>query len=50
MSNKGGSSKKHCLVGFKRPKSTMGKRGNKARARERKAEAIATFQSFMKGC
>lgn len=50
MSNKGGSSKKHCLVGFKRPKSTMSKRNNKAKAKDRKAEAVAAFQAFTKGC
>ncbi|MDP2691011.1 MAG: hypothetical protein Q8O95_01235 [bacterium] len=50
MSNKGGKSHKHCLVGLKRPKSPLHKRDNKAKARVRKAEAVMAFQALTKGC
>jgi len=50
MSNKGGKSQKHCLVGLKRPKKNLAKRVNKAKAKERKAEAVAAFQELSKGC
>lgn len=50
MSNRGGKQKKHCLVGMKRPKSTLSKRDNKAKARDRKAEAVKKFQELTKGC
>lgn len=49
MSNKGGRSKKHCLVGFVRPKSTMGKRANKQKANARKADAVQEFQQLTAG-
>jgi len=50
MSNRGGKSKQHCLVGLKRPKSSLSKRANKAKARARKAEATQKFQELTKGC
>jgi len=50
MSNRGGKSKQHCLVGLKRPKSSLSKRRNKDKARERKAEANKKFQDLTKGC
>lgn len=40
MTNKS-TSKKHCLVGFKRPKASMAKRRNKAKARARREERQA---------
>ena len=49
MSNKGGRQKKHCLVGLQRPKKNLGKRANKAKARARKADAVAAFQELSKG-
>ncbi len=36
------ASKRHCLVGKKRPKASEGKKRNKALARERKAVLIAS--------
>ncbi|MDF2378702.1 MAG: hypothetical protein P1V18_00565 [Candidatus Gracilibacteria bacterium] len=49
MSNKGGSSAQHCLVGNIRPKSKLSKRENKAKARARKAEAMHAFQQLTVG-
>jgi len=49
MSNKGGRSHKHCLVGMKRKKSTQSNRDNKAKARKRKAEKVAEFQQLTAG-
>lgn len=42
MTNKH-ASKQHCLVGNIRPKSTLAKRRNKAKARVRKEELRAKF-------
>lgn len=50
MSNKGGKQKKHCLVGLKRPKSSLSKRANKAKAKDSKAEALEKFQALTRGC
>jgi len=49
MSNKGGKSRQHGLVGINPPKSAMYKRTNKAKAKARKAEGMARFQDMLKG-
>lgn len=50
MTNKGGRSHKHCLVGLNPPKSPLYKRRNKAKTNARKAEAMMKFQALTKGC
>ncbi|MDP3975387.1 MAG: hypothetical protein Q8P95_00545 [bacterium] len=49
MSNRGGKSHKHGLVGLKPPVSPYAKRRNKVKARARKAEAVKAWQAATKG-
>ncbi|MGE3278573.1 MAG: hypothetical protein AB7J40_02095 [Candidatus Altimarinota bacterium] len=49
MSNKSGKARQHGLVGINPPHSPMYKRRNKAKAKARKADAMAKFQDMLKG-
>lgn len=49
MSNRGGKSHQHGLVGMKTPVSAMAKRRNKAKANARKAESLKAFQALTAG-
>lgn len=49
MTNKGGKSRQHGLVGIEPPHSPEYKRRNKAKAKARKADSMAKFQELTAG-
>jgi|CXWL01.1.fsa_nt_gi hypothetical protein len=49
MSNRGGKSPQHGLVGINPPHSAQYKRTNKAKAKARKASALEVFMSHSRG-